>query len=84
MHLTSSFLLKEQVKNNKLRFPEDFMFESTQGEFESLRSQIATSKRGGIRYDPMVFTEHAVVMLASILNSQRAIDVNVQIVRVFN
>ena len=77
--------LKEQVRRNPDRFPEDFMFELTKDEFESLRSQNATSKkgRGGARYLPMVFTEHGVLMLSSVLNSQRAIQVNIRIMRVY-
>jgi hypothetical protein len=77
--------LKEAVKRNLGRFPEDFMFELTEIEFESLRSQIATSKigRGGVRYMPMVFTEQGVAMLSSVLNSEKAISVNIQIIRIF-
>lgn len=77
--------LKEAVKRNESRFPNDFMFELTQQEFESLRSQIATSKigRGGTRYFPMVFTEQGVAMLSSVLNSEKAIKVNIQIIRIF-
>ncbi|MCX5716076.1 MAG: ORF6N domain-containing protein [Candidatus Omnitrophica bacterium] len=82
--------LNEQVKRNLKRFPEDFMFQLTREEFlmfqngtSSLRSQIATSKRGGRRYFPYVFTEQGVAMLSSILNSERAIQVNVAIMRAF-
>lgn len=76
--------LKEQVKRNLTRFPEDFMFELSDTEWESLRSQIATSKsRGGIRYNPMAFTEQGVAMLSSALNSEKAIEVNIQIIRIF-
>jgi len=77
--------LKEAVRRNIVRFPEDFMFELTSAEFESLRSQIATSKigRGGTRYLPMAFTEQGVAMLSSILNSETAIRVNIQIIRIF-
>ena len=75
--------LKRQVKRNMERFPEDFMFELTQMEFDNLRSQIGTSSWGGARYLPMAFTEHGVLMLSSVLNSQRAIQVNIQIIRVF-
>lgn len=78
--------LKEQVKRNMDRFPEDFMFELTQQEFECLRSQFATSntQRGGIRYLPMAFTEHGVLMLSSVLSSKQAVAVNIQLMRVFN
>jgi hypothetical protein len=75
--------LKEQVRRNINRFPKDFMFVITFEEFKILRSQIATSSWGGSRYSPMVFTEQGVAMLSSILNSERAISVNIQIIRVF-
>ena len=75
--------LKEQVKRNISRFPDDFMFQLTDEEFRNLRSQIATSSWGGSRYRPKVFTEQGVAMLSSILNSERAISVNIQIIRVF-
>ena len=82
-------VLKQAVRRNINRFPDDFMFELTKNEIDSLRSQIVTlneaSKRGQhVKYLPFAFTEHGVVMLASILNSHRAIDLNVQIVRAFN
>jgi hypothetical protein len=75
--------LKEQVKRNINRFPEDFMFQLTNEEFIILRSQIATSSWGGSRYRHMAFTEQGVAMLSSVLNSDRAISVNIQIIRVF-
>ncbi len=77
--------LNEQVRRNLDRFPEDFMFRLTENEWQSLRSQIATSKtgRGGRVYLPNVFTEHGVLMLSSVLNSSQAIQVNIQIVRIF-
>lgn len=76
--------LKEAVKRNINRFPADFMFQLTKEEFESLRSQIATSnKRGGTRYLPFAFTEQGVAMLSSILNSDIAIEVNIAIMRTF-
>lgn len=77
--------LNEQIRRNLDRFPEDFMFQLTEEEWKSLRSQIATSKirRGGRTYLPIVFTEHGVLMLSSVLNSQQAIQVNIQIVRIF-
>ena len=75
--------LKEQVKRNIGRFPDDFMFELTKSEFGNLRSHIATSRWGGTRYAPLAFTEQGVAMLASVLNSPRAIQVNIQIVRAF-
>lgn len=77
--------LNEQVRRNRKRFPEDFMFQLTREEAEALRSQIATSKtgRGGRRSLPYVFTEQGVAMLSSILNSERAIEVNIAIMRAF-
>ncbi|SRR5258706_5441312 len=78
--------LNEQVKRNTDRFPEDFMFQLSYTEWESLKSQFATSKegRGGRRYLPLAFTEHGVLMLSSVLNSKRAIRVNIQIMRIYN
>jgi len=77
--------LNEQVKRNPDRFPKDFMFQLSVKEWSVLRSQIATSKKhhGGRRYMPFVFTEYGVLMLSSILNSERAIQVNIQIVRIY-
>ncbi|MFA5287559.1 MAG: ORF6N domain-containing protein [Candidatus Omnitrophota bacterium] len=75
--------LNEQVRRNKARFPEDFMFQLTEEETDSLRSQNATSNRGGRRYKPYVFTQEGVAMLSGVLNSVRAIKVNIQIMRAF-
>lgn len=75
--------LNEQVVRNKKRFPDDFMFKLTGQEVIFLRSQNATSKRGGRRYLPYVFTQEGVAMLSSVLNSERAIMVNIQIMRAF-
>jgi hypothetical protein len=77
--------LKEQVRRNSIRFPPDFMFELSEDEFVSLRSQIATSKigRGGRRYLPYVFTEHGVAMLSAVLKSERAVTMSIFIVRAF-
>jgi hypothetical protein len=75
--------LNEQVRRNLKRFPSDFMFQLSNEEAESLRSQFATSKRGGRRYLPYAFTEQGVAMLSSVLNSRRAIEVNIQIMRAF-
>jgi hypothetical protein len=75
--------LKRAVRRNISRFPGDFMFELSSEEFNNLRSQFGTSSWGGARYVPMAFTEHGVIMLASVLNSERAIQVNIQIVRIF-
>ena len=67
--------LNEQVKRNNSRFPEDFMFRLTAEEWKFLKSQIAISKKGsgGRRYTPFAFTEHGVLMLSSVLNSERAV-----------
>jgi hypothetical protein len=75
--------LKQQVRRNIERFPEDFMFELTKEEFENLRCQIGTSSWGGTRYLPMAFTEQGVAMLSSVLGSPTAVQVNIQIMRVF-
>jgi len=75
--------LIEQVNRNLLRFPAEFMFRLTDEEFEILRSQIATSKRGGRRYAPYVFTEHGILMLSSVLNSRQAITMSIKIIEVF-
>ncbi len=75
--------LNEQVKRNKDRFPEDFMFQLSKNEFEILKSQNATSSWGGRRLPPYVFTEHGVLMLSSVLRSGRAVEVNIQIMRIF-
>jgi hypothetical protein len=75
--------LKRAVRRNLLRFPDDFMFELEKEELINLRSQFGTSSWGGTRYSPMVFTEQGVAMLSSVLNSERAIAVNIQIIRVF-
>jgi hypothetical protein len=77
--------LNEQVKRNLKRFPPDFMFQLNEEEAKILRSQIATSKaqRGGRRYLSYAFTEQGVAMLSSVLNSDRAIEVNIQIMRAF-
>ena len=77
--------LNQQMKRNLRRFPSDFMFQLTGHEFESLRSQSATSKagRGGRRVPPYAFTEHGAIMLASVLNTERAIDASIYVVRAF-
>ncbi len=92
LYCVSTKRLNEQVSRNRTRFPEDFMFRLTDGEFLSLisqdaisglRSQNATSRRGGRRYLPYVFTEQGVAMLSGILHSERAIHVNIAIMRAF-
>jgi hypothetical protein len=81
--LTKNF--NKAVKRNINRFPSDFMFQLSSEEYESLRFQFGTSKmgRGGRRYLPTAFTEHGVAMLSSVLNSQRAIEMNIFIIRAF-
>ena len=78
-------VLKQAVRRNRKRFPEDFMFELTKQEFEDWRSQFVISKsdKMGLRYRPMAFTEQGVAMLSSVLNSDRAIEVNIAIMRAF-
>jgi hypothetical protein len=78
--------LKEQVRRNIDRFPEDFMFELTLNELADWRSQFVSSESAdkmGLRYAPMAFTEHGILMLSSVLNSDRAIAVNIQVIRIF-
>ncbi len=75
--------LNEQVKRNSNRFPGDFMFQLKDDEYFNLRSQNATSSWGGRRVLPYAFTEHGVLMLSSVLNSDRAIKVNIQIMRIY-
>ena len=77
-------VLNQAVRRNKDRFPDDFMFQLSKREDDSLRSQSVTSKgRGGRRYFPYAFTEQGVAMLSTVLNSPRAIQVNIEIMRVF-
>jgi len=78
-------VLIQSVKRNIKRFPGDFMFQLSKEEFENWRSQIVTSNsdKMGLRRSPYVFTEQGVAMLASVLNSERAINVNIQIIRTF-
>jgi len=76
--------LNEQLRRNRSRFPSDFAFQLTAEEFTKLRSQIATSSfHGGRRYRPWVFTEHGALMLASVLNSEIAVQASVRVVRAF-
>jgi len=85
LYRVPTFRLNEAVKRNRNRFPEDFMFQLNPAETEALISQIAMSKkgRGGRRTPPYVFTEHGVAMLSSVLNSERAVQMNILIVRAF-
>ena len=75
--------LNEQVRRNLARFPEDFAFRLTADEAANLKSQFATSSWGGRRTPPYVFTEHGVAMLSSILNSDRAVQMSILIIRAF-
>ena len=75
--------LKRQVKRNIERFPDDFMFQLTKEEMSILRCQFGTSRWGGERYLPFAFTKNGVAMLSGVLNSQKAVDVNIRIMRAF-
>jgi hypothetical protein len=75
--------LNEQVRRNRARFPQDFIFELTDEEFAHLKSQFATSSWGGRRKRPFAFTEHGAIMAATVLNTPRAVEVSVYVVRVF-
>jgi len=75
--------LNKAIKRNIDRFPEDFMFQLTPDEFESLRFQFGIPKRGGTRYMPYVFTEQGVSMLSAVLNSSKAVDISIRIMRAF-
>jgi hypothetical protein len=85
LYEVSTKVLVQAVKRNIKRFPADFMFQLTDEEYERLRSQIVTSKkgRGGRRYPPFAFTEQGVAMLSSVLRSERAVQVNIEIMRAF-
>ena len=76
-------VLKQAVKRNIKRFPEDFMFILTNEEIKNLRSQFVTSSHGGTRYLPYAFTEQGVAMLSCVLKSEKAIKINIQIMRAF-
>jgi len=75
--------LKASVRRNSNRFPEDFMFELTEIEFSNLRTKFSSSSYGGLRYMPFAFTEQGIAMLSSVLNSEKAIEVNISIIRAF-
>ena len=76
-------VLMQQVQRNVERFPADFMFQLNAGEFSDLKSQFVTSSWGGIRKLPYAFTEQGVAMLSSVLRSERAVAVNIEIMRAF-
>jgi len=75
--------LNESVKRNIKRFPTEFMFQLTDEEWSNQRSQIATFNKDTRKYKPFAFTEHGILMLSSVLNSDKAIDVNIQIMKIF-
>ena len=77
-------VLNQSVRRNLKRFPPDFMFQLSRSELSDLKSQFVTSSWGGIRKLPYAFTEQGVAMLSSVLNSERAIMVNIQIIRIFS
>ena len=83
MYGVETKVLMQSVKRNFKRFPDDFMFQITKEEFENLKSQFVTASWGGKRKLPYAFTEQGVAMLSSILKSDRAIEVNIQIIRLF-
>lgn len=87
MYGVENKVLKQSVRRNLNRFPDDFMFELTEIEFNSLRSQIVTLKNSGrgqhSKYMPFAFTEQGIAMLSSVLNSEKAIAVNISIIRAF-
>lgn len=83
MYQTETKRLKESVRRNIRRFPTDFMFELSSEEWNLLRTQFATSKKGGTTRPPFAFTEQGIAMLSSVLNSDIAIDVNISIMRAF-
>jgi hypothetical protein len=83
LYKTETRILKQSVRRNIQRFPEDFMFILTRKEFNNLTSQSVISSYGGTRYLPFAFTEQGVAMLSTILKSERAIEVNIAIMRIF-
>jgi hypothetical protein len=80
---TATKRLNEQIKRNRSRFPADFVFQLTVEEVQAVRSQIATASKRNVRYRPFAFTEHGALMAASVLNTARAIDVSVYVIRAF-
>lgn len=85
LYMVETRTLKQAVRRNKDRFPADFMFELTAAEFQNWRSQFVTSNsdKMGLRHTPMAFTEQGVAMLSGVLRSERAVKVNIQIMRTF-
>ena len=76
-------VMNQAVKRNIGRFPSDFMFQLTEKEWKNLRSQIVTFSKDTRKYKPHAFTEHGILMLSSVLNSDRAININIQVMRIF-
>ena len=76
-------VMNQAVKRNIGRFPSDFMFQLTDEEWKNLRSQIVTFSKDTRKYKPYAFTEHGILMLSSVLNSNRAININIQVMRIF-
>jgi len=76
-------VMNQAVKRNIGRFPSDFMFQLTNNEWSNLRSQIVTFKNDTRKYKPYAFTEHGILMLSSVLNSDKAIKINIQVMRIF-
>lgn len=83
LYAVETKVLNQAVKRNLARFPADFMFQLSQTEYNNLKSQFVTSSWGGVRKLPYAFTEHGVTMLAGILRSEKAIVMNITIVRAF-
>jgi phage regulator Rha-like protein len=83
LYQTETKYIKRAVKRNFTRFPSDFMFELNKEELDNLRCQIGTSSWGGSRYPPFAFTEQGVAMISSVLNNEKAIQVNIAIMRAF-
>jgi hypothetical protein len=81
-HIETKYL-KRTVKNNLKRFPNDFMFELSDAEWQNLRCKFSTSSWGGPRYAPFAFTEQGIAMLSGLLNSEIAIEINISIMRAF-
>ena len=76
-------VMNQAVKRNIGRFPPDFMFQLTDEEWKNLRSQIVTFSKDTRKYKPYAFTEHGILMLSSVLNSDRAVNINIQVMRIF-
>ncbi len=83
LYEVSTSYLNRQVRRNIDRFPDDFMFQLTPKEFKNLICQFGTSSWGGVRKRPLAFSDYGILMLSSVLNSKRAIHVNIQIMRIF-